>query len=140
MEEYHTTNYKAKLEQNNKWPPTQALGNNIVNKPNNKTANMHYNNNSVTFNRVHNLMIIETDWQILTGTSIDIFWTKTFEEATGHTAGKSLKWNQRNLQTVDNTAAVCDIMLCIEHTGSALDKTPPLFYPFSSKAEYIQVL
>ena len=140
MEGHYTTNYKIKLEQNDKWPPAQALGNDIVNKPNNRTGDVHYNNNSVIFNRVHNLPIVETNWQTLTGTSTDVFWTKTFKEATGRTAGMPLEWNQRNLQTVDNTVAVCDIMPHIEHTGSAPDKTPPLFYPFNSEAEYAQVL
>jgi len=32
---------------------------------------------------------------------------------------------------------VYDIIPHIKRTGSALDKTPPLFYPFSSKVEYI---
>ena len=96
MEEYHTTNYKAKLEQSDKWPFVQALSNDIVNKPNNRAADVHYNNNSITFNRVHNLVIVETDWQTLTGTSMDVFWTETFEEATGHAIGKPLEWNQGN--------------------------------------------
>ena len=39
-----------------------------------------------------------------------------------------------------DTAVVCNIMLCTERTGSILDKAPPLFYLFSSKVEYIQVL
>ena len=85
---------------------------------------------------MHNLAIVETNWQTLTGIFINVFWTETFEEATGRAARKSLGQNQRNLQTVDDTVAVCDIMLYIERTGSALDKTPPLFYPFSSEAEY----
>ena len=71
---------------------------------------------------------------------MDIFWTEIFKKATGCAIGKPLKQNQRNPQTVDNTVAVCDIILHIKHTGSVPDKTPPLFYPFSSKAEYTQVL
>ena len=54
---------------------------------------MHYNNNSATFNRVHNLVITKTNQQTLTGTFIDIFWTEIFKEVTGHTTGKSLRWN-----------------------------------------------
>jgi hypothetical protein len=38
---------------------------------------------------------------------------------------------------MDDTTAVCDIMPRTKRTSSALDKTPPLFYLFSSKAEYI---
>jgi hypothetical protein len=38
---------------------------------------------------------------------------------------------------MDNTTAVYDIIPRIKRTSSILDKTPPLFYPFSSKAEYI---
>ena len=53
--------------------------------------------------------------------------------------GKPLGQNQRNLQTANNTAAVCNIILHIKRTGSVLDKTPPPFYPFGSEAEYIQV-
>ena len=71
---------------------------------------------------------------------MDVFWTKTFKEATGHAVGKPLERNQRNPQTVDDTVAVCDIMPHIEYTGSVPDETPPPFYPFSSKAEYTQVL
>ena len=58
---HYTTNCKTELEQSNKWPPAQALDNNIVNKPNNGAADVHYNNNFATFNKVHNLAIIETD-------------------------------------------------------------------------------
>ena len=54
---------------------------------------MHYNNDFVTFNRVHNLAIVKTNQQTLTGTSMDVFWTKTFEEATGCAVGKPLKQN-----------------------------------------------
>ena len=38
---------------------------------------------------------------------------------------------------MDDTIVVCDIIPRIKRTSSALDKTPPLFYPFSSKVEYI---
>jgi len=69
--------------------------------------------------------------------SIDVFWTETFKEATGHTIKKLLGRNQGNLQTADNTAAVYDIIPRIERIGNAPDKTPPPFYPFSNKAEYI---
>ena len=61
MEGHYTTNYKAELKQNDKWLLTQALGNNIVNKPNNKATDIHYNNNSVIFNRVHNLTIVKAN-------------------------------------------------------------------------------
>ena len=101
---------------------------------------MHYNNDSATFNRVYNLLIVETDRQTLTGTSMDVFWTETFEEATGCAMGKPLGWNQGNPQTVGNTAAVYNIMPRTECTGSVLDEAPPLFYPFSNEAEYVQVL
>ena len=47
------------MEQDNKWPPAQALGNDIINKLNNRAADIHYNNNSVIFNRVHNLVIVK---------------------------------------------------------------------------------
>ena len=51
--------------------------------------------------------------------------------------GKPLGRNQGNPQTVDDTAVVCDIIPRIKRTGSTPDKTPPLFYLFGSKAEYI---
>ena len=51
--------------------------------------------------------------------------------------GKSLGRNQGNPQTVDDTAVVYNIMPRIKCTSSTPDKTPPLFYLFSSKAEYI---
>jgi hypothetical protein len=38
---------------------------------------------------------------------------------------------------MDNTAAVYDIIPRIKRTSSIPDKTPPLFYLFSSKVEYI---
>jgi len=38
---------------------------------------------------------------------------------------------------VDNIAVVCNIMPYTKCTDSVLDKAPPLFYLFSSKAEYI---
>ena len=38
---------------------------------------------------------------------------------------------------MDNTIVVCDIIPRIKRTSSILDKTPPLFYLFSNKAEYI---
>ena len=71
---------------------------------------------------------------------MDIFQTETFKEATSRAIGKPLGRNQGNPQTADDTAAVCDITPRIKRTGSILDKTPPPFYLFSSKAEYIQVL
>ena len=61
LEGHYIINYKVELEQNNKWPLAQALGNNIVNELNNKAGDMHYNNDSVILNRVHNLPIVETD-------------------------------------------------------------------------------
>ena len=97
---------------------------------------VYYNNDSATFNRVHNLAIAKTNWQTLTGISIDVFWTETFKKAIGHATGKPLGRNQGNPQTADNTTAVYNIMPCTKHTGSTLDKAPPPFYPFSSKAEY----
>ena len=100
---------------------------------------IHYNNNSVIFNRVHNLVIVKTDQQTLTKISTDVFWTKIFEEATGRAIKKPLGRNQGNPQTADNTAVIYNIILCIKRAGSILDKTPPLFYPFSSEAEYAQV-
>ena len=36
--------------------------------------------------------------------------------------------------------AVYNIILYTKYIGSILDKAPPLFYLFSSKAEYTQVL
>ena len=41
---------------------------------------------------------------------------------------------------MDDTAVIYNIMPHIKHTGGVLDKIPPLFYPFGSKAEYTQVL
>ena len=41
---------------------------------------------------------------------------------------------------MDNTVVVYNIIPHIKRTGGVLDKTPPLFYPFGSEAEYIQVL
>jgi hypothetical protein len=38
---------------------------------------------------------------------------------------------------MDNTAAVYNIMPHIKRTSSTPDKTPPPFYPFGSKVEYI---
>jgi hypothetical protein len=32
---------------------------------------------------------------------------------------------------------VCDIIPRTKYTSSVLDKIPPLFYPFSSKIEYV---
>ncbi len=61
LEGYYITNYKVKLEQDNKWLPVQALGNNIINKLNNRAADIYYNNDSATFNRVYNLVIAETN-------------------------------------------------------------------------------
>ena len=58
---------------------------------------VYYNNDSVTFNRVYNLAIAETDQQTLTGISMDVFWTETFEKAIGHAMGKPLGQNQGNL-------------------------------------------
>ena len=101
---------------------------------------MHYNNNSVIFNRVYNLVIVKTNWQTLTGISIDVFWTETFEEAIGYAIGKPLGQNQGNPQIVGDTVAVYNIMPRTERTGSALDKAPPPFYLFSNEIEYIQVL
>ena len=117
-----------------------ALGNNIINKPNNRARDMYYNNDSATFNRVYNLMTVKTDWQTLTGTFTDVFWTKTFEEATGRATGKPLGQNQGNPQTASDTAAVCNIIPRTKRTSSALDKAPPLFYLFSSEVKYAQVL
>ena len=86
---------------------------------------------------MYNLVIIETDRKTLIGTSIDVFWTKTFKKAISCATGKPLGWNQGNPQIVDNTAAICNIIPCTERTSSAPDKAPLLFYPFSNKAEYI---
>ena len=61
LEGHYIINYKAELEQDNKWPPVQALSDNIINKLNNGAADVHYNNNSTIFNRVHNLVIVKTD-------------------------------------------------------------------------------
>jgi len=38
---------------------------------------------------------------------------------------------------MDDTAAIYNIMPRIKRTSSALDKIPPLFYPFGNKAEYV---
>ena len=38
---------------------------------------------------------------------------------------------------MDDIIAVYDIMPRIKRAGSVLDETPPLFYLFSSKAEYV---
>ena len=38
---------------------------------------------------------------------------------------------------MDDTIAVYNIIPRTKRTSSALDKTPPLFYLFSSKVEYI---
>jgi len=38
---------------------------------------------------------------------------------------------------MDNTTVVYNIIPHIKRTSSILDKIPPLFYPFSSKVEYI---
>ena len=88
-EGHYTTNCEAESEQGDEWPPAQALGDNIVDEPNDGAADVHYNNDSATFNRVHNLAIVETDRQTLTGTSMDVFRTETFEEATGRAARKA---------------------------------------------------
>jgi len=101
---------------------------------------MYYNNDSITFNRVYNLVTIKTNWQTLIKISTDVFWTEIFKEATGCAIGKPLGRNQGNLQTAGDTVAVCNIMPYTECTGSALNEAPPLFYPFNSEAEYAQVL
>ena len=101
---------------------------------------IHYNNDSITFNRVYNLVIAETNWQTLTRISTDIFQTKPFEEATGRAAGKPLGQNQGNPQTAGDTTAVCNIMPRTKCTNSVLDKAPPPFYLFSNEVKYIQVL
>jgi hypothetical protein len=38
---------------------------------------------------------------------------------------------------MDDTIVVYNIIPRIKRTSSTLDKIPPLFYPFSSKVEYI---
>ena len=63
--------------------------------------------------------------------------TKIFKKATGCAVEKPLGQNQRNLQTADNIIVVYNIIPHIKRTGSVLDKTPPPFYPFSSKVEYV---
>ena len=68
----------------------QGLSNDIINKLNDKAREVYYNNDFVSFNRVYNLLIVETNWQTLTEIFINIFWTKTFEEAIGHTIKKPL--------------------------------------------------
>src|SRR6266481_5709231 len=78
-EEHQTTNHEAESEQDDEWPPAQALGDDIIDEPNDRAADVHYNNDSATFNRVHNLATVETDRQTLTGTSTDVFRTETFE-------------------------------------------------------------
>ena len=54
---------------------------------------VHYNNDSATFNRVYNLAIAETDQQTLIKISIDIFQTEIFKEAIGCAIGKPLGQN-----------------------------------------------
>ena len=42
----------------------------------------------------------------------------------------------KNLQNINNTVAVYNIILCIKYASNILDKIPPLFYLFGNKAEY----
>ena len=45
---------------------------------------------------MHNLVIVKTNQQTLTGISTDVFQTKTFKEAISRAAGKPLGQNQEN--------------------------------------------
>jgi hypothetical protein len=90
-------------------------------------------------------VIVESDQRTRTGSTTNVLYTKTFEEVTNRTAGRTFTPDQGSLHAVDVNAALCGSTSPlygstshIERADSASDEALALFHPFSSEAEYAQ--
>jgi hypothetical protein len=135
-----TINDEAGPEQANEWLSALDVNDDVVDGANDGAVDVNYSNQSAAANAVPNSTANDIDRQTSTGASTtDVFRTESFRDATGCTAGAPVGSIQIEPQNADDDVVLCDNA---SHTGTggALDEAPPPFYPFSSEAEYAQVM